>query len=46
MVIVFEIITGDLTVLKRDIEKIINEKIKLKIYDIEEIKVSIRKRIL
>ena len=37
---VYEIITNDLKALKSDIEKIINDKINSKIFDIEEIKIS------
>ena len=36
----FEIITNDLKLLKTDIEKIITDKIKSKIFDIEEVKIS------
>ena len=38
--LVYEIITNDLKVLKQEIEKIIKERLKQKIFDIEEIKVS------
>jgi uncharacterized protein with HEPN domain len=40
LAIVYEIITNDLKVLKPEIEKIIKEKIKQEIFDIEEIKIS------
>ena len=40
LAIIYEIITNDLKILKTDIEKIINDKIKSKIFDIEEIKIS------
>jgi uncharacterized protein with HEPN domain len=40
LVVVYEIITNDLKVLKPEIVKIIKEKIKYKIFDIEEIKIS------
>ena len=40
LAIIYEIITNDLKTLKTDIEKIINDKIKSKIFDIEEIKIS------
>jgi len=40
LAIIYEIITNDLKTLKIDIEKIINDKIKSKIFDIEEIKIS------
>jgi uncharacterized protein with HEPN domain len=40
LAIVYEIITNDLKILKPEIEKIIKERIKLKIFDIEEIKIS------
>jgi len=40
LAIVYEIITNDLRVLKPEIEKIIKDKIKQKIFDIEEIKIS------
>ena len=40
MAIVYEIITKDLKILKTDIEKIIIDKIKTKIFDIEEVKIS------
>ena len=40
LAIVYKIITNDLKILKPKIEKIINEKVKQKIFDIEEIKVS------
>jgi len=39
LAIVYEIITNDLKILKPEIVKIIKEKIKKKIYDIEEIKI-------
>ncbi|MCL2720502.1 MAG: DUF86 domain-containing protein [Treponema sp.] len=39
LVIVYEIITNDLKILNPEIEKIIKEKIKSNIFDIEEIKV-------
>ena len=39
LVIVYEIITNDLKILKHEIVKIINEGINEKIYDIEEIKI-------
>ena len=39
LVIVFEIITKDLLILKPEIEKIIKEKLKNKKFDIEELKV-------
>lgn len=38
LAIVYEIITNDLKALKPEIEKKIKEKLKLKIYDIEELK--------
>jgi len=38
--LVYEIITNDLKVLKQEIEEIIRERIKQKIFDIEEIKIS------
>jgi len=38
LVIVYEIITNDLKILYPEIEKIIKEKIKLNVFDIEEIK--------
>ena len=38
LAIVYEIITNDLKALKLEIEKKIKEKLKLKIYDIEELK--------
>ena len=40
LAIVYEIITNDLKVLKPEIEKIIKEKTKQNIFDIEEIKIS------
>jgi uncharacterized protein with HEPN domain len=40
MAIVYEIITNDLKTLKPEIEKIIKDRIKQKIFDIEEIKIS------
>jgi len=40
LAIVYEIITNDLKTLKQEIEKIIKEKTKEKVFDIEEIKVS------
>jgi len=40
MVIVYEIITNDLKTLKPEILKIIKDRIKQKIFDIEEIKIS------
>jgi len=40
LVVVHQIIVNDLRILKTEIEKIINDKIKEKIFDIEEIKVS------
>ena len=40
LVIVYQIITNDLKVLKLEIEKIINEKLKQKIFDTEEVKIS------
>jgi uncharacterized protein with HEPN domain len=40
LAIVYEIITNDLKTLKSEIEKIIRDKIKQKIFDIEEIKIS------
>jgi uncharacterized protein with HEPN domain len=40
LVVVYEIITIDLDVLKMEIVKIIKEKLKHKIFDIEEIKLS------
>ena len=40
LAIIYEIITNDLKTLKTDIEKIINDRIKSKIFDIEEIKIS------
>jgi len=40
LAIVYEIITNDLKILKADIEKIIIDKIKTKIFDIEEVKIS------
>jgi len=39
MAIVFEAITNDFKILKPELEKIIKEKIKNKIFDIEEIKI-------
>ena len=39
LTIIYEIITKDLKTLKLEIEKLIKEKLKLKIFDIEEIKV-------
>ena len=39
LAIVYEIITTDLKKLKPEVEKIINEKIKQKVFDIEEIKI-------
>jgi len=39
MAIVFEAITNDFNILKPELEKIIKEKIKNKIFDIEEIKI-------
>ena len=39
MAIVFEAITNDFNILKPELEKIIKEKIKKKIFDIEEIKI-------
>jgi len=41
MAIVFEAITNDFKILKPELEKIIKEKIKNKIFDIEEIKICI-----
>jgi len=40
LAIVYEIITNDLKVLKSEIVKIIKERIKQKVFDIEEIKIS------
>ena len=40
LAIIYEIITNDLKLLKTDIEKIITDKIKSKIFDIEEVKIS------
>ncbi|MDR2591672.1 MAG: DUF86 domain-containing protein [Chitinispirillales bacterium] len=40
LAIVYEIITNDLKMLKPEVEKIIKEKIKQRIFDIDEIKVS------
>ena len=40
LAIVYEIITNDLKTLKPEIEKIIKEQLKQKIFDIEEIKIS------
>ena len=40
LAIVYEIITNDLKILKADIEKIIIDKIKTRIFDIEEVKIS------
>jgi uncharacterized protein with HEPN domain len=40
LAIVYEIITNDLKILKPEIVKIIKEKIKQQIFDIEEIKIS------
>jgi uncharacterized protein with HEPN domain len=40
LAIVYEIITNDLKTLKPEIEKIIRDKIKQKIFDIEEIRIS------
>jgi uncharacterized protein with HEPN domain len=42
LAIVYEIITNDLKELKSKVEKIINEKMAKKIFDIEEIKISQR----
>jgi uncharacterized protein with HEPN domain len=39
LAIVYEIITNDLKVLKQEIEKIIKEKIKQNVFDIEELKI-------
>ena len=39
LAIVYEIITKDLVILKPEIEKIINKKLKEKIFDIEELKI-------
>src|SRR5215469_5650590 len=41
LAIVYEIITKDLKLLKLEMEKIIKEKLKMKIFDIEEVKISI-----
>ncbi|MCL1864856.1 MAG: DUF86 domain-containing protein [Spirochaetes bacterium] len=40
LAIVYEIITNDLRTLKFEIEKIINEKLEQKIFDIDELKIS------
>ena len=40
LAIIYEIITNDLKLLKTDIEKIITDKIKSKVFDIEEVKIS------
>jgi hypothetical protein len=40
LAIVYEIITNDLKILKPEIVKIIKEKMKQQIFDIEEIKIS------
>jgi len=40
LAIVYEIITNDLKILKEEIVKIIIEKLKQKVFDIEEIKIS------
>jgi uncharacterized protein with HEPN domain len=40
LAIVYEIITNDLKILKQEIEKIIKDKTKQKIFDIEEIRIS------
>ena len=40
LAVVYEIITNDLKTLKPEIEKIIKEQLKQKIFDIEEIKIS------
>ena len=40
LAIVYEIIANDLKILKADIENIIIDKIKTKIFDIEEVKIS------
>jgi uncharacterized protein with HEPN domain len=40
LAIVYEIITNDLKILKPEIVKIIKEKMKQKVFDIEEIKIS------
>ena len=44
LAIVYEIITNDLKILKPKIEKIIKEKTKKKIFDIEEIKISMESK--
>ena len=40
LAIIYEIITNDLKLLKTDVEKIITDKIKSKIFNIEELKIS------
>jgi len=40
LAIVYDIITNDLKILKQEIVKIIKDKIKQNVFDIEEIKIS------